>query len=189
MKKLTLILALLALTGCSHTGISDLSLLDTNGHKNMPSELKPLPIKVSAATECSSYTSGNYIHTYCSNKERLESLVKLFAENGYLIQKSKNLSDPEITIEKDKSSAFINGTSLTLCLFSLGIIPYYHSDDYIITYNSPSDNVNISKKFTLYTTSTWFNALRSNPEDLTKDELRKKAEENLIRKVLNEANL
>lgn len=194
MKKTTNLFLLLCLSGCTHIGISDTSLLSTPEAKAPREVLRDFPLNIDADVECSTHTvgatmGGVLMKTYCSNKGRFFAIDEVFRERSLNVIPVKDPSKPQMSIRTDKFSDFLESTTGFFNLMTFGVVPLYNHTDYTVVYKSPKDNIDISKTVRISSTTSWFSLLLSNPENLSESEIERRAEKNMIRAVLEEANL
>lgn len=78
---------------------------------------------------------------------------------------------------------------MLLHFLSIGFIPYYEYTSYSVVYSDPAEQVKVERDVSLSTTQSWFNVFRSNPDNIEGRNWRKDVEHNLIRKVLDEAEV
>lgn len=189
MRKFILALAITVTSGCATIGISDESLL-SKAHIQSPSGVRQkFPLNIEADMDCGSYRSGNYVKTSCTNKPRLDKVVKLFGERNLKILPSKAAATPKISVKKEKMNGFLEGTTGFFNIVTLGLLPLYSYTDYIVSYEDPQRGINLTKEFTVSSYSSWFSLLMSNAGELSESEIKTRAEENLIRRVLDDAKV
>lgn len=194
--KITFLLLLAFLTtGCTHYTISNQQLLDqpfsveskaVNQSKNT---LQTYPLNVEASMNCYSRRVGQVIKTNCSNKSRLKNIVKHFQQKGKQIVPGDENTPAYFSVKKESINGFVERVTGFFNVITLGLSPLYHYDDYRVTYKDPEANIDISKTVRISSTTSWFSLFFDNPEGLDKGQINYRAEQNLIRSVLDEALL
>lgn len=191
MKNITILVFALFTSGCTTYSISNQSLLEPSiATKNTSSKvLKDFPLNIEASMSCYDRRVGNVIKTTCSNKSRINSVIKQFKERGINIVATDDSSDASISIEKDSLNSFLEGTTGFFNIITLGLTPLYHYDDYTVTFIDPKNNIDITKTVRISSSTSWFSLFLSNPENTENGGWKHRAEQNLIRSVLDEAKL
>jgi hypothetical protein len=132
---------------------------------------------------------GQNIKTSCSNKGRLNSIVKHFKQRGFQVVPDSGETTASISVTKDSINGFVERVTGFFNIITLGLSPLYHYDDYTVTFKDPKAKIDISQTVRVSSKTSWFSLFFSNPKDLEKAELNRRAEENLIRLVLDEASI
>jgi hypothetical protein len=196
MKIFTLPLLLLILSACTHRSISNPELLkqpNTPQVKYAKEDLQAFPLSIDASQNCyTTRAAGNMMKTSCSNKGRIGTVVNLFKERGLKAipaEKGKETTSPFISVQIETISSGLEKTTGFFNIISLGLLPMYHYDDYIVTYKDPNTNVDITEEVTITSTTSWFSLFRTMPEELEGGRAKYKVEKNLIRKVLDDAKV
>ena len=187
----TIFLLLAITTGCTTYSITNPELLEPiPPQKNAASaELKVLPLHIDATMSCYSQRVVGGIRETCSNKNRINSVVKHFKERGVAVVPAENEDDAHISIEKDSLNGFLEGITGFANIITLGLVPLHHHDDYTVTYTDPKNNINITKTVRISSNQSWFSLLYSDLENTNNGDWKHRAEQNLIRSVLDEANI
>ena len=191
VKILTLLFLAMLTSACTTYSISNQNLLDPvpAQEKAVKKPLKTLPIHVKADQHCyESSRSGRIVYTTCSNKRRLKSIVKHFEERGFNLVLSKDDSDASITIEEVGAGGFVTFSTSLFNMLTLGLVPSYSYEEYIVSYSDPKKDISISKKVRISKAKSWFHMFMFNPEN-SEGNWQNRAEQNLIRSVLDEAQL
>lgn len=196
MKTFTLPLLLLILSGCTHLSISNPELLkqpNTPAVKYSKKDLKIFPLTVDADQDCYTSSAGvNKTKTTCSNRTRLNTISSVFNERGLqavTAPKGKEQSLPKLSVQTDEMNWLLERMTGLGNIITLGLLPMYHYDDYIVTYKDPNTNVDITEEVTITSTTSWFSLFRTMPKELEDGRVKYKVEENLIRKVLDDAKV
>lgn len=187
LKKISILAMALIISGCTHYSISNQSLLTKPQAVETPKTLQAFPLNIEASMSCYETRIGHTIKKKCSNKGRLKEVVKLFKERGYQATPTEDKSAPTISVKKESINGFVENLTGFFNIITLGLAPLYHYDDYIVTYNDPKNNVTVSQEVRVSSRSWWVSLFMSNPEGLEGNEIKSRAEENLIRSVLSEA--
>lgn len=187
----TIFLLLVITTGCTTYSITNPELLEPiPQQKNSASaDLKVLPLQIDATMSCYSQRVIGGIRETCSNKNRINSVVKHFKERGVAVVPAKNEDDAHISIEKDSLNGFLEGITGFANIITLGLVPLHHHDDYTVTYTDPKNNINITKTVRISSNQSWFSLFYSDLENTNNGDWKYRAEQNLIRSVLDEANI
>lgn len=194
MKVVILLLSICVFSGCTHTAVSDRSLLSEAKKSEAETELRDFPINLNAEMQCHSSTGaptmgGVTRNTKCSNKGRIFEIDRVFKDNGLRIIPATGPKAPLLVVETKKISGFVEKTTGFFNLMTFGVLPMYSYTDYKISFKSEKDGVDISKSVRISSTTSWFSLLLSNPGNLSEGEIERRAEENLLRAVLSEAKL
>lgn len=180
------------LSACTHYSISDAGLLKNSSAPGSlkPEELKAFPLAIDADMSCYSNRAGRSIVTKCSNEARLNKIVKLFEERGLsAVPVVDDESAPQISVELESINGFVERVTGLFNILTLGLSPLYHYDDYIVTFKDPNNLVKITKEVRISSHSSWFSLLFTNPDGLQEGTIKYRAENNLIRSVLDDANV
>ena len=183
---------LLAITsGCTTYSITNPSLLEpTPQHKSVAhAEPKTLPLHIDATMSCYSQRVVGGIKETCSNKGRINAVIKHFKERGVTVVPASDENDAHITIEKDSLNGFLEGITGFANIITLGLIPLHHHDDYTVTYTDPKNDIHVTKTVRISSNQSWFSLLYSDLENTNNGDWKHRAEQNLIRSVLDEANI
>jgi len=193
MKQFSILLLALAMSGCTTYSISNQSLLAEEPYtfSEYQGEYQDKAIRVDVDMHCKENgRSGRIIHTRCSNKERLESLVKHFKERGYNVHLAKDEQPgPTIAIKEESSGVVTNFSTGMLNLLTLGLVPAYRYSDYIVSYKDPANDVVVTQKMRISEAKSWFHMFMSNPDNIEGRDWQNDAEQNLIHVVLDEAGV
>jgi hypothetical protein len=196
MKIFTLPLLLLILSACTHRSISNPELLkqpNTPQVKYAKKDLKVFPLNVDAAQSCYTSSAGvNATRTTCSNKGRLNTITNVFKERGLQAvqaQKGSELSAPNLSVQTDEINWLLERITGLGNIITLGLLPMYHYEDFVVSYKDPTTNVDITEEVTITSTTSWFSLFRTMPEELEGGRAKYKVEKNLIRKVLDDAKV
>jgi hypothetical protein len=131
----------------------------------------------------------NGITTICSNKGRINSVVKQFKECELNAVATDNESDARINVEKDSINSFLEKTTGFFNLITLGLSPLYHYDGYKVTFTDPKNNIEITQTVRISSSIYWFSLFLSDPENTDNGDWKHRAEQNLICLILDEAKL
>ena len=191
MKILPVLLLLAITTGCTTYSITNPALLEPIPQLKVAvnTEPKVIPLHIKATMSCYSQRIPGGVKETCSNKNRIESVVKHFKERGVAVVEANNEDDARITIEKDSLNGFLEGITGFANIITLGLIPLHHHDDYTVTFIDPKNDIHISKTVRISSNQSWFSLLYSDLENTENGDWKHRAEQNLIRSVLDEANL
>lgn len=195
MNKLIFIFCFLFLSGCTQVVISDKNLIRANKAINLNGELKDLPLNIDADMDCHSSYAGiadrgvALVKIRCSNHRRINIIATSFAERGYKLTKTTDSHSPTVTLKVKELNKFLEGTTGFFNILTLGILPLYHHEYYTATYKSPISGAEISKEVKIYSTSSWVSLFLPNSGGLSEDEIKSRAEENLVRALLDDAKL
>lgn len=194
MRVVILLLLLSLFSGCTHISVSDRSLLSAEKKGKATSELQDFPIHLNVEIQCYSSTGaptmgGVTINTTCSNKARAFVIKKVFEDNGLRIIPATDSTEPYLIVKTKKINGFVESATGLFNLMTFGVLPMYSYTDYMVSYKSEKDRLDISKSVRISSTTSWFSLLLSNPENLSEDEIERRAEENLIRATLDKAKL
>lgn len=198
MKALIIIFFVLFSTGCTTYSISNQRLLDPIRY-DFPSsayqvegevDLQEFRLSIKSSMYCVKKDIDQRIfYGTCSNKYRVESVIKHFEERGFKVVGTDDESAASITINEIPGSKSIRFTTSMLNLITLGLIPIYTYDDYTVSFSDPKNHIDITKTFRISSTKSWFSLFISNPENTEDKGWKNRALQNQIRSVLNEANL
>jgi hypothetical protein len=158
-------------------------------NKTSSNALQDFPLNIEASMSCYKQRVGNAIKTTCSNKGRINSVVKQFKERGLNAVATYDKSDARINVEKDSINGFLEKTTGFFNIITLGLSPLYHYDDYTVTFTDPKNNIDITKTVRISSSTSWFSLFLSDPENTDNGDWKHRAEQNLIRSVLDEAKL
>ena len=151
---------------------------------------QPKALDIEADMQCYvSDTSAYMVRSRCTNKERIEFVVSHFRDRGYNVFPSNDAEAATIKIEESNSPKILSSFIMLLHFLSIGFIPYYEYTSYSVVYSDPAEQVKVERDVSLSTTQSWFNVFRSNPDNIEGRNWRKDVEYNLIRKVLDEAEV
>lgn len=194
MRVVVLLSFLSLLSGCTHISVSDYSLLSAEKKGEDTSGLQDFPIHLNVEMQCYSSTGaptmgGVTINTKCSNKARAFVIKKVFEDNGLRIINATDLTEPYLIVKTKKINGFLESATGFFNLMTFGVLPMYSYTDYMVSYKSEKNSLDISKSVRISSATSWFSLLLSNPENLSKGEIERRAEENLIRATLDEAKL
>lgn len=192
MKTLSVLFFVILASGCTTYSISNQSLLDPAPtlEKVTTEPFKTLPIHVDASKHCyESSRSGRIVYTTCSNKNRLKSIVKHFKERGFSVVPAESESDVKVAIKEVGAGGLITFSTSILNILSLGLVPAYNYEEYIVSFSDPKNDINISKKVRISKAKSWFHMFMFNPDNTEESGWENRAEQNLIRSVLDEAML
>lgn len=190
MKYLTILAVVLITSGCTTYSITNKDLLLQPVHKLNPSQepLKVFPVNVEATMSCYDSRIGNAIKTSCSNARRIKEVTKQFNERGLQPVKPLNESSPTLIVNKDSLNGFLEGVTGFFNIISFGFIPLHHYDDYTVTYTDEANGIDITKTARISSSTSWFSLIYSDLEN-SDGNWQLRAENNLIRSVLNEVDL
>ena len=192
MKILSILLLVILASGCTTYSISNQSLLDPapTPVKVSSEPLKTLPLHVEASRHCyESSRSGRIVRTTCSNKKRINSIISHFKERGFSVVPAKNESDVSIIIKEEGVGNFVTFSTSFLNIITLGLVPAYDHDDYTVSFLDPSNNLDVTKTFRISKGKSWFHLFMFNPDNTEDRDWQNRAEQNLIRSVLDDAML
>ena len=194
MPKLVVILMVLFISGCTHLSVSDSSMLSDDQARMSSGQLVDFPININAEMSCYTYTAGSTMNgvlkkTQCSNRGRIIAIDKTFRGRGLKIIPANDPSLPTISIQTHDISGFLEGITGFFNLMTFGVLPLYHYTDYKVSYTSTKENINISKTIRISSTISWFSLLLKNPKGLNEQQIQSRVELNLIKDVLNDANV
>lgn len=189
-KKCVTVAGILLLSGCSHVVITDPTYLREIKPVAPGKDLKDLPISVEATMDCHTSRVGiDLMEVKCNNRRRIGIIAANLVERGYMPVKAATPQAPKVTLKVEELNGFLEGTTGFLNVVTLGILPLYHHEYYTATYTSPSDNIEISKRVKVYSTHSWISLFLPNSGGLKEDEIKARAEHNLVRAVLDEVKL
>lgn len=198
MKILLMIFFAVFATGCTTYSISNKSLLDPipyhfpSSAYQLESEivLQDLPLFIKSSMYCVKKDVDNR-NSYgtCSNKYRVQSVIKQFKDRGIKVLGTDDESAARITIEEIPSSESIRLTTSLLNLITLGLFPIYDYEDYTVSFSDPNNNIDIIKTFRISSVKSWFSLFMPNPDNTDDRGWKNRALQNQIRLVLDEAKL
>lgn len=192
----TLLSAILFLSGCTQTIVANRAYIREVKPPVSTQPLKDFPVNISAILdECHTISTGvagpgSYtMERHCSNKGNVIIIAEGFAAHGYMPVKASDSHAPTITLDIKELNGFLEGTTGFFNVITFGILPLYHHEYYTATYKSPTDNVEVSKTVKIWSTSSWISLFLPNSGGLKDTEIERRAKQNLVREVLNEARL
>lgn len=186
MNYLSLFLAAILLSGCTHYSVSNKDLSKPYQANNVKySEYEEYPINIKADMHCDH--SSRIIR--CSNKHRLNYTIDVFKERGLILTPAdKDENAPLLVLKERTFPDSLVGLSIFFNIFSLGLIPQYNYEKYIVTFKDPENLVEVSKEVKISYMTSWFHMFSDNSDDF-KYHHKVDIEKNLISSVLNEANV
>lgn len=193
MKKYVMGASLLLLSGCTQVVISDRTYIRDVTPVAPAGALRDFPLNAQADMDCQETNQGvagpgvALIKITCTNRRRLGLIANSLVERGYRPVKPTDDKAPTMTLKVQNLNGFLEGTTGFLNVFTLGILPLYHHEYHTATYRSPTDNVEITRQVKIWSTTSWVSLFLPNSGRLSKDEIRARAEKNLLRTVLDDA--
>jgi hypothetical protein len=193
MKVLIAVISFILVTGCTHLSVSNTELLAPieNKGKISTDDLVVYPLEVEASMDC--YTKRVNSQTSrktCSNKYRINNIVESFNENGLKpIPAEKDQGSAKISVIIEPISGFFEKFTGVFNIITLGLVPLYHYDDYIVTFEDPKNGVFIEKQARVSSYHSWFSLFMSNPEGLKEQDIKSRTESNLLDSVVKEVSV
>ena len=192
MKNFVVLAISLLSFGCTHLSVSNPALITRIEHAKSTEDLTAFPMNLEADMSCTSTRSGDFINRRCTNEFRIADVVKVFRENGLNpIPPKEGETAPKLSVNVKDLNGFLEGTTGFFNIITLGLVPLYHHTDYIVSYSDPVKNINISENVRFASSQSWFSLFRTTKPEALKNTATAEgiAEENLIRKVIEKAQL